>query len=136
MDYSNIVSDSVAQAKEVDKYSSPQSYYSLRFGLSEVYIVRDRVYVHNSKPKRVKDYLFHIVCSGFSPVWYNDEYIKVDKLNPFKRIRYGNYDNLNDAFCDFKRVCCSAFNGYFVSSVCKHYDSENRVCDFSLFGNS
>lgn len=136
MDYTNIVSDNVSLAKEHDSSICPQSYYNMRFGNSEVCIIRDRVFVHNTRPRRSKYYYYHIVCSGFAVNWYDDNYIKVDKLNRFKRIRYGNFLNLSDALYDFKRLCCTAFNGYFVSSICKHYDSENCICDFSLFGNS
>lgn len=136
MDYTHIVSDNVNQAKNQDCFICPQSYFNMRFGNSEVCIIRDRVFVHNERPHRSIDYYYHIVCSGFAVNWYDDNHIKIDKLNKFKRIRYGNFTELSDAIFEFKRLCCTAFGGYFVSSICKHYDAENCICNFSLFGNS
>lgn len=136
MDYTNIVSDNVAFAKEHDSSLSPENYYNMRFGNLEVCIVRDRVFVHNERPHRSKDYYYHVICSGFAVSWYDNCHIKPDKLNKFKRIRYGNFVELSDAIFEFKRLCCTAFSGYFVDSICKHYDSVNCICNFSLFGSS
>lgn len=136
MDYTNVLSDNILQAQHNMSSFAPESYYHLRYGEIEVFICRDKVFVNTDKPRRISDYIYHIVCAGFAPRWHDNNHIKLDKLNKNKRIRYGNYDTIYDALYDFKRVCCSAFGGFYQSSTCSHFDDNKCLCDFSLFGAS